>query len=76
MKKKHSDVEAIVFAKMIGMRIRLIRENKKLTQEDLCNRCELSQSALSRAEIGESDLSLYALFKLARALNVPVKSLL
>lgn len=60
-----------LFEKEIGRRIRLFREKKKLTQEQLSaqlqvNGCDITRSALAKIEVGQrhiypDELKLFAL---------------
>ena len=60
----------------LGERIRRIREDQGLSQEDLANRMDTSQSAVSQLEKGDRNPSYRTLRKLAEALGVPVSYLL
>ena len=60
-----------LFEKELGRRIRLFREKKKLTQEQLSaqlqvNGCDITRSALAKIEVGQrhiypDELKLFAL---------------
>ena len=60
----------------IGKRIRTLRRQAGLTQEQLAERANLSPSYLSHVERGTKRLSLDALEQIAEALAVPMTSLL
>jgi UDP-N-acetylglucosamine 1-carboxyvinyltransferase len=53
----------------IGQFIRSLREKKDLTQEDLANLLETSQSAVARMESGEQNFTTETLDKISIALN-------
>lgn len=57
-------------------RIREVRKRAGLTQEELAARSGLTQSHLSRLELGKYVPTLTTLERLARALKVPVSDLL
>ena len=58
--------------KEIGQRIRELRQEKRLTLEELSARTDLSKSYISEAERGIASLSITALQKIAQALDVPL----
>jgi transcriptional regulator with XRE-family HTH domain len=67
---------AEAFCQTIRSGLKAIREARDLTQGDLGKRIDLSQSAVSKIESGDGDLSLKTLFRIAYALDVtPVVSL-
>jgi transcriptional regulator with XRE-family HTH domain len=57
---------------IIGERIRLLRETKKLSQGDIEKRTGLLRCYISRVENGHTVPSVDTLEKLARALEVPM----
>ncbi len=60
---------------LIGERLRVLREEKKLSQGDIEKRSGLLRAYLSRVENGHTIPSVETLEKLARALEVPVYQL-
>lgn len=56
--------------KHIGMRIKSIREGKKLTQEKLSEKADLNPIYLSNIERGKSNPTLDLLIRIAKALEV------
>lgn len=58
-----------------GMRLKELREEKGLTQEELAKRAEVSRAYLSRLEMGRHDPPLSTVQKLATALRVKVAKL-
>jgi transcriptional regulator with XRE-family HTH domain len=60
---------------VIGDRLRVIRDEKKLTQGDIEQRSGLLRSYISRVEHGHTVPSVETLEKLARALAVPLYQL-
>jgi len=69
----------MVFATMpdmiIGERIRLLRETKKLSQGDVEKRTGLLRCYISRVENGHTVPAIETLEKLARAMEVPLYQL-
>lgn len=61
--------------KEVGMRIREIREEKKLSLEELGNRIGITKSYMSRLETGKKPINLKNLHLIAEALGVDVTDL-
>lgn len=57
------------------MRIKALRAERALSQEDLADKAGISRQYLSRLETGRHDPSLSMLVKLAKALKVTVAKL-
>jgi len=60
----------------IGKHIRTQRKLAKLTQEQLADRAHLSPAYLSHVEHGRKNISLMALLRIAKALEIPADRLL
>lgn len=58
------------------MRLRQIRRRRKMTQETLAIKADVSRAYLSRLEMGRHDPPLSLLRRLAKALRVPAAELL
>ncbi|HEY9060045.1 MAG TPA: helix-turn-helix transcriptional regulator [Pseudobacteroides sp.] len=56
--------------KKLGSRIRIVREKKRLTQEQLAEMVELSNNYISNIELNRSIPSLDTLVKICNALEV------
>lgn len=56
--------------KLIGERIQEIRKKRKLSQEQVAERADISPNYLSRIECGKENPTLDMLIKLARALGI------
>ena len=54
---------------MIGKNIALIRKERRFTQRELAERCDLSREYIGQIERGETNTTLSVLFKIADALN-------
>jgi transcriptional regulator with XRE-family HTH domain len=61
---------------IIGERLRLLREQKKLSQGDIENRTGLLRCYISRVENGHTVPAIETLEKLARALELPLHQFL
>ena len=59
-----------------GMRLKEIREQKGMTQEELAKRADVSRAYLSRLEMGRHDPPLSTVEKLAKALGVKAAKLI
>jgi len=64
--------EEILFIKQFGNRLREIRIQKKLSQENLANDADIPINQVGRIERAEISTSLKTIFKLSKALNVSV----
>lgn len=58
--------------KKLGERIRAIREEKGISQEELSFRTELSRNQIGRIERGEINTGISTLFEIANGLDVDV----
>lgn len=61
--------------KLIGERIKSIRENKGLTQQQVSDECDFEKSTISRIESGRTNITIKNLYKLSKALGVKMKDL-
>ena len=64
-----------ILYKLLGTRIKYLRENKGLTQEKLAERTGLSIDYIGKIEVNINKPGLRALIKIANALNVHIKEL-
>ncbi len=60
---------------LLGLKIRTIRKSKKITQEMLSEKIDISPRQMVKIEMGQAYPSLETLKKLASALQVPIQSL-
>ncbi len=60
---------------LLGLKIRTIRKSKKITQETLSEKIDISPRQMVKIEMGQAYPSLDTLKKIAAALNVPIQSL-
>src|SRR4029077_5889829 len=75
MNLQGSLVHVTIPAMIIGDRIRLLRETKKLSQGDIEKRTGLLRCYISRVENGHTVPAIETLEKLARAMEVPLYQL-
>ena len=59
----------------IGERIRQLRTEQGISQQDLAARCNFEKSNMSRIEAGRTNLTLKNLYKISRALGVGMSDL-
>lgn len=58
-----------------GQKVRAVRKEKNLSQEDLAGRSDLDRTYIGGVERGERNISLINIEKLAKALGVDAKDL-
>jgi transcriptional regulator with XRE-family HTH domain len=61
--------------KEFGDRLRVLRKERQLSQEDLALKCGLDRTYLGGVERGERNISLLNIHKIASALGVSPKDL-
>ena len=75
--EKEPDPSWVVYRRALGDRLRLLRVQRRLSQEDLAHRAGIGVSTLRVIEGGTPNAPrLGALYRLARVLDVPVHDLL
>jgi len=60
----------------VGKKIRLYREAKGLSQQDLAALCNFEKSNLSRLEAGRTNPTISTLLKISQALEIQLSDLL
>jgi hypothetical protein len=70
-------VEKSKILKVVGKRIKDIRESKGISQVELVGRMqgEIDPTNISRIESGRTNPTLFTLYRIASALEVPLKDL-
>ncbi len=63
------------FLKALGRRIRQLRNERKLTQEQLGNLIENHGKQIGRIERGEHNVSTSTVYRIAKGLSVSMKEL-
>ena len=64
------------FSSQVGIQLRKIRKNKRMSLEELANISSVSKLTLGKIERGETNPTLNILWKICRGLNIPLVSLL
>lgn len=60
--------------KAIGLRIKKLRYQQHITQEQLSFECELSRSYIGDVEVGRRNISAVTLLKIVKSLNTDLKT--
>jgi transcriptional regulator with XRE-family HTH domain len=60
---------------LIGNRIKTLREERNVPQQDLAAKCNIEKSNLSRIEAGRTNPTIYTLYKIAECLDITVSEL-
>ena len=59
----------------IGMKIRKLREEKNIPQQDLAAACNFEKSNMSRIEAGKTNLTIGTMIKICEGLNITLVEL-
>jgi transcriptional regulator with XRE-family HTH domain len=59
----------------IGNRIKILRESKEISQQDLAAICNFEKGNLSRIETGRTNPTISTLYKISQALDISISSL-
>jgi transcriptional regulator with XRE-family HTH domain len=62
-------------ARAFGHRVRKLRTERRISQEELADRCGVHRTYMGRIERGETNITLTNIHKVARGLGVPVAAL-
>lgn len=69
------NVKNIALVKSLGSRIRELRLQQNMSQEDLANEADIPLSQIGRIERGENNPTISSLYVIAQALKVDLKVL-
>jgi transcriptional regulator with XRE-family HTH domain len=61
---------------LVGTRIKTVREQKGLSQQDLSLICNIEKTNLSRIEAGRTNLTIKNLYKICKALKIRMKEII
>ena len=64
------------FLAALGARIRELRLKRHLTQNELAILCNFEKASMSRIESGQTNVTIYTLKKISKALEVHITELL
>lgn len=76
MEENHEQSEKCAECVETGIRVRRYRRAIEMTQEELGSAIGLDRATVGKIEAGRRDVKVCLLFKLARALQVPARTLL
>jgi DNA-binding XRE family transcriptional regulator len=71
-----ADVDAVIWARTIALRVMMFRKSKRMTQQALADAVGLTRTSIVNIETHNQSMSLTSLWQIAKALNVPVRKLL
>ena len=74
--RKHVDPEFRAFNEKLSQRIKSLRIEKNLNQDDFAREADIHRSHVSSLENTKYDPTLSTLFKIAKALDITVSELL
>jgi transcriptional regulator with XRE-family HTH domain len=60
------------FLSGIGARIKELRLNKDMTQNDLAMQCDFEKANMSRIEAGKTNITVLTLHKISKALDIEI----
>lgn len=63
------------FATQLGQKIREIRINRNMSISDLAYESRLDYTQLSRIELGKINTSVFTMYQVSRALDIPMEML-
>ena len=62
-------------SKILGLRIRQLREGKNITQQNLAEMCNIEKSNMARIEAGRTNPTLHTMYKISSALKITLAEL-
>jgi len=60
----------------VGMRVRRARLERKMTQDELSEKIQISRASMSNMEVGRHRIQLHVLYQLANVLDHDIRELL
>ena len=57
-------------SKILGNRIRKLREERNISQQNLAEMCNVEKSNMARIEAGRTNPTLLTMYKISSALNI------
>lgn len=59
--------------RQIGLRIRELRQQKNISQNDLAVQCDIQKASMSRIEAGKTNITMRTLHKILMALEADIR---
>lgn len=75
-RKSEVDVDAVIWAKTVPMRIAVLRQAKRMTQEQLAKAVGLTRTSIVNIESMRQSVTLETLYSIGKALGINPKKLL
>ena len=61
---------------IIGKKIKEARNRKNMSAQELASRCNFEKSSMSRLEAGNTNPTIYTLYKISQALGVKMEEIM
>ena len=68
--------DTVKYVERFGQRVRLLREERSLSQEELAERAEVHRTYIGMIERGEKNATIVTIIKLSGAIDIPAMELL
>lgn len=62
--------------KALGKKIKKLRQGKGIRQNEIAYRCYFDKSSYNNIEAGKRNITIFTLYKISKALNVSLESLM
>ena len=62
-------------SRILGNRIRHLREEKNISQQNLAEMCNFEKSNMARIEAGRTNPTLFSMYKISSALKITLSEL-
>ncbi len=72
---KSSDQDSDAYLRLLGERVRTLRNQRGMTRKALAGHADVSQRYLAQLEAGKGNISIVLLRRIARAIGLPVTQL-
>jgi len=66
---------SLELSKILGDRIRKLREEKNISQQNLAELCNVEKSNMARIEAGRTNPTLHTMFKISSSLKITLAEL-
>jgi transcriptional regulator with XRE-family HTH domain len=68
-------MKKVEILKKIGLKIKKLREERNVSQQDLAAMCNFEKSSMSRLEAGRTNFTVGTLLKICGGLNIKLKDI-
>ncbi len=66
---------SLELSRILGNRIRKLREERSISQQNLAEMCNIEKSNMARIEAGRTNPTLFSLYKICSALKITLAEL-